>query len=156
MAKIVAQKPRSGAAAQRVTISWGKFDVSINGKVVNVDGVSRIQKGLYDKLGLKNAAAKTPRVRVVKDKKGRSRLQGVSRVIGSRFFLATLGEWTETKRPGNKVVRREVWYRIRVPHFVSLAGAYDVLKTSSKIKAIKWPNGEPMYIDEQAALPPAP
>jgi hypothetical protein len=155
MAKIAPNKPRKGAAAARVTIGWGKFSVRVNGKFETVEGTSRIQKGLFDKLGIKSAATQKARVTVEKDKKGRERLKGVSRVIGSRYIEVNLGEWTETKSTGGKLVRRAVWYRVRVPSYVSLAAAYKVLKTGGKVEAVRWPNGIVFNVDETPALNPA-
>lgn len=148
MAKIAANKPRKGEAASRVAISWGKYDIKVNGKAATVEGISRIQKGLFDRLGLAAAKAK-PKVTVGKDKKGRQRLEGASTVIGSRFVEVSLGEWTETKVNG-KTIRRTVWYRVRLPAYVSLASAYKVLKKGGKVDAIRWPNGKKYVVEEDA------
>jgi hypothetical protein len=51
-----------------------------------------------------------------------------------------LGEWTETKVKG-KTVKRDVWYRVRVPAYVSVANAFAQLRKGGKVQKMRWPNG---------------
>jgi hypothetical protein len=139
MAKIAANKPRKGAAAVRIAVSWGKYQIKIGGVMKTVEGVSRIQQGLYTKLGLQ-AAKVTATVKVGRDKKGRKRLEAPSTAIGSKYIEVCLGEWTETKVKG-KTVKRDVWYRVRVPAYVSVANAFAQLRKGGKVQKMRWPNG---------------
>ena len=140
MAKIAANKPRKGAAAVRVAVSWGKYQVKIDGVTKTIEGVSRIQQGLYTKLGLQ-AAKVTATVKVSRDKKGRKRLNAPSTAIGAKYIEVSLGEWTETKVKG-KTVKRDVWYRVRVPSYVSVANAFAQLRKGGKVQKMRWPNGK--------------
>lgn len=135
----VTNKPRKGTQAERVPISWGNYKIKVNGKLQTVEGISRVQRGLFTKLGLSKATSKTT-VKTVNDKKGRRILKAPSQAIGSVFILVSFGEYTTTKVNG-RTTKREVWYRVRLPHFVSAASASIVLRRAGKVKKMKWPNG---------------
>jgi hypothetical protein len=135
----VKNKPRKGVDAERVPISWGKFKVKINGKQTTVDATSRIQRGLFTKLGLPQSTTKGS-VKVVKDKRGVRILKAPSQAIGSKVLKVSFNEYTTTKVQG-KTVKREVWYNLRLPVYVSAASASILLRKAGKVKKIKWENG---------------
>ncbi len=135
----VKNKPRKGLAAERIPVSWGKFKVKINGKLTTVEASSRVQRGLFDKLGLPKSTAKDS-VKVVKNKRGVRILKAPSQAIGRRVLKVSFGESKTTKVNG-KSIKREVWYDLRLPTYVSAASASILLRKAGKVKKIKWPNG---------------
>lgn len=149
MGKIQPNKPRKGAAAQRISVSWGKYQIKVNGVVTTVEGISRVQKGVYQKLGLQATTNKVE-AKVGRDKKGRKRLIAPSSAIGSRFIEVSVGEWTETTVRGKKI-KRDVWYRVRLPSFVSAANAFAQLRKGGKVTKMRWPNGTIRYFDSSAS-----
>jgi hypothetical protein len=52
----------------------------------------------------------------------------------------SFNEYTTTKVQG-KTVKREVWYNLRLPVYVSAASASILLRKAGKVKKIKWENG---------------
>lgn len=137
--KLVENKPRKGAAAQRIPVSWGNFERKVNGKIEKFEAISRVQRGLFEKLGLPRSTKKET-VRTAKDRRGRRILKAPGRSIGSKYVEVSFGEYTRTKRYGKDILR-EVWYRLRLPAAVSAASASILLRKAGKVKKMKWPNG---------------
>lgn len=130
------------ARGPRQIIDWGTVKRKVKGKTVNVKAYSKVIKSAVDTLGLKAIdTSKISGAVAKKNSKGRLYLSGPSITSsGGRVILCSTGETRKTKSGVYTI-----YHRVPIPPDISLAKAVAVL-TKSKIKIIKFPNGEPIPI----------
>lgn len=120
---------------KRQSVYWGAIPVKVNGKKTTKQMYSTIPQSIIQRLGISTKAPNAKAVaKVVKDKKGRLRLNAPKSSMGSQYILAADGSATP------KGLER--WTRVRLPGGVSIARAYAVLSKAKKIVAVKYPNGD--------------
>lgn len=137
----MAGSKKNAAKGRRLTIEWGSVKKKVNGKVSNVKVYSKVIESVAKVCGLKEAKVSPPKI--IKDKKGKQRLQGqgITRTA-SRYLLVSVGE--KGKAVKGKAAL-EKYHRVPIPAGVSMAKASAILKKGKAVK-IKFPNARPVEL----------
>ena len=138
---------RRGRDAERVPIFWGRISREINGRTVQQDAFSYVQRGLFEQLGLRQRSGASSVSTITRDRRNRRIIGNVRRTIGGKYVLISFGRRRTYRRRGRRI-SVEVFHRLPVPEYLPRTNVLAILRAGGRVVRFKYPRGEIVTISE--------